>query len=69
MIFDLHMWPLTSSTNDGFHGAYHDICDAIWENLPHGENLTFWIFSTILKDFNLHFVSMIPTSKVTYFQS
>ena len=19
------------------------ICDAIWENLPHGENLTFWV--------------------------
>ena len=28
---------------------YH-ICDAIWENQPHGENLTFWVF-----EFWIHF--------------
>ena len=22
-------------------------CDVIWENLPHGENLTIWVFSII----------------------
>ena len=26
-----------------------EICDAIWENQPHDENLTFWVFSIIWK--------------------
>ena len=25
------------------------ICDAIWENPPHGENLTFWVLVSFVK--------------------
>ena len=46
------------------------ICDAIWENLSHGENLIFWVFSIDLKDFYLLFLKLVKFCLYdTYIQS